>query len=277
MRLRAFGFGAAALVAVVIMGAPRAAATEAQGTTGAKTGASRAAYTSRRAPAADVVPASAIRRPEVYLLRGLFNVFSLGMDDLAQKLQAQGFPAAVYNHTAWSALADSIIAARAAGDNRPIVLVGHSLGGDDVIKLADRLNQAGIPVDLLAPVDPVSPGLVPPNVRRVVNYFQSNNGWGQAVQPGDGFKGALVNADLETNRRDLSDPGTGHITIDKGDKVHADILREVMGIGVAQAAPPPRKKKPQRAPIPAPPGAQAAAPAPNATARLGAAPGPTVQ
>lgn len=275
MQLRAFGFGIAALAAAVIIGTPETGATEAQGVGGPKAGASRTVFTSRRDPAADVVPSTGTR-PEVYLLRGLFNVFSLGMDDLAQKLRAQGFAATVYNHTAWSAVADGIIAARVAGGNQPIVLVGHSLGGDDVIRLADRLNQAGIPVDLVAPVDAVSPGLVPPNVRRVVNYFQSNKGWGQPVRAGADFKGALVNADLETNRRDLSDPGTGHITIDKGDKVHADILREVMGIGVAQAAPPARKKKPQRAPIAAPPGAQAAAPT-SATTRLGAAPGPTVQ
>src|SRR5580658_6728771 len=34
----------------------------------------------------------------VYLLRGFLNVFSLGMDDLARKLQADGIPATVTNH-----------------------------------------------------------------------------------------------------------------------------------------------------------------------------------
>jgi pimeloyl-ACP methyl ester carboxylesterase len=176
-------------------------------------------------------------RPEIYLLRGLFNVFSLGMDDLAVKLQEQGFSAVVDNHASWSALAERIIAARQAGSKRQIVLIGHSLGGDDVIKVAERLNQAGIAVDLLMPVDPVSPGAVPGNVRRVVNYFQSNNGFGQAARPGVGFRGVLVNSDLDTNRRDLRDPTTGHTTIDKGAKVQFDILREVMrvrGSSVAQ-------------------------------------------
>jgi pimeloyl-ACP methyl ester carboxylesterase len=159
------------------------------------------------------------------------------MDDLAAKLQEQGFSAIVDNHASWSALAERIIAARQAGSKRQIVLIGHSLGGDDVIKVAERLNQAGIAVDLLMPVDPVSPGAVPGNVRRVVNYFQSNNGFGQAVRPGVGFRGVLVNSDLETNRRDLRDPTTGHTTIDKGVKVQLDILREVRrvrGSSVAQ-------------------------------------------
>ena len=141
------------------------------------------------------------------------------------KLQEQGFSAVVDNHATWSALAERIIAARQAGSNRRLVLIGHSLGGDDVIKLAERLNQAGIPVDLLMPIDPVSQGAVPANVRRVVNYFQSSNGFGQAVRPGVGFRGVLVNSDLETNRRDLRDASTGHTTIDKGTKVHLEILR----------------------------------------------------
>ena len=198
-------------------------------------GPSHVAFTSRREPGVTRLRESS--RPEIYLLRGLFNVFSLGMDDLAAKLQQQGFSAVVDNHNSWSALAERIIAARQAGSKRQIVLIGHSLGGDDVIKVAERLNQAGIPVDLLMPVDPVSPGAVPGNVRRVVNYFQSNNGFGQAVRPGVGFRGVLVNSDLETNRRDLRDPTTGHTTIDKGVKVQLDILREVMrvrGSSVAQ-------------------------------------------
>jgi pimeloyl-ACP methyl ester carboxylesterase len=201
-------------------------------------GGSRASFASRREPDRIAVPRPrGSSLPEIYLLRGLFNVFSLGMDDLAAKLQQQGFSAVVDNHASWSALAERIIAARQAGSKRQIVLIGHSLGGDDVIKVAQRLNQAGIAVDLLMPVDPVSPGAVPGNVRRVVNYFQSNNGFGQAVRPGVGFRGVLVNSDLETNRRDLRDPTTGHTTIDKGVKVQLDILREVMrvrGSSVAQ-------------------------------------------
>ncbi|MGA8357921.1 MAG: hypothetical protein WB772_11310, partial [Xanthobacteraceae bacterium] len=35
---------------------------------------------------------------KVYLLRGFLNVFSLGMDDLAAKLQTDGISATVMNH-----------------------------------------------------------------------------------------------------------------------------------------------------------------------------------
>jgi pimeloyl-ACP methyl ester carboxylesterase len=233
VRAMRFGVGVLAVLGGLAIATPDTVARD----LGAATlhGRSRASFASRREPDAARLRGSSL--PEIYLLRGLFNVFSLGMDDLAAKLQEQGFSAVVDNHASWSALAERIIAARQAGSKRQIVLIGHSLGGDDVIKLAERLNQAGIAVDLLMPVDPVSPGAVPGNVRRVVNYFQSNNGFGQAVRPGVGFRGVLVNSDLETNRRDLRDPTTGHTTIDKGVKVQLDILREVMrvrGSSVAQ-------------------------------------------
>jgi hypothetical protein len=78
-------------------------------------GPSRTAFASRREPdRIDVARLRGSSQPEIYLLRGLFNVFSLGMDELAVKLQEQGFPAVVDNHATWSALAERIIAARQA-------------------------------------------------------------------------------------------------------------------------------------------------------------------
>ena len=38
-------------------------------------------------------------RPHVYLMRGLLNIFSLGMDQLAAQIQSHGIDASVYNHT----------------------------------------------------------------------------------------------------------------------------------------------------------------------------------
>jgi len=42
----------------------------------------------------------------VYLLRGLMNVFSLGLDEIGTKLQAQGIPITVANFVSWSSLAE---------------------------------------------------------------------------------------------------------------------------------------------------------------------------
>jgi hypothetical protein len=151
------------------------------------------------------------------------------MDDLANTLRAVGVDAVVINHSAWPQIADMLIKQRASGEyTGPIVLVGHSLGGDDVVRTAQALGAAGVPVDLLVPVDPVTPLEVPANVVRAINVYQANNGWGQPLRPAADFRGAFTNANLESNRRDLRESNTTHTSIDKGPKVHAEIIREVL-------------------------------------------------
>ena len=54
--------------------------------------------------------ASAASTAHVYLLRGVFNIFSLGLDDIAAKLRAQGIPVTVANFASWSSLADEAAA-----------------------------------------------------------------------------------------------------------------------------------------------------------------------
>jgi hypothetical protein len=162
---------------------------------------------------------------EVLILRGLFNVFSLGMDDLASRLQRGPIRSSVHNHLSWSAIGQDIIARRRAGAAPTrLVLIGHSLGGNDVISLARMLGQAGIGVDLVIPVDPTAPDPAPPNVRHLVNFYQSSNGFGAAVRPGASFRGVLVNADLATNRRDLNSAAVGHASIDKSPAVQREII-----------------------------------------------------
>src|SRR5271157_2689218 len=46
-----------------------------------------------------VQPAADASHPHVYLMRGLLNIFSLGMDQLAADIQGHGITADVYNHT----------------------------------------------------------------------------------------------------------------------------------------------------------------------------------
>ena len=178
-------------------------------------------------------------RTEVILLRGLFNVFSLGMDDLGNKLKAERANVVVRNHAEWGSLAANIIARRRAGEPpQRLVLIGHSLGANDIFSLASTLAQAGVGVDLMIPIDATAPAPVPGNVRRVVNYFQSGNGFGSAVVAGASFRGSLVNADLSGNRRDLADASVGHTTIDKSAPIH----REVLGLVAALSRPARRQR-----------------------------------
>ena len=139
--------------------------------------------TMRRAPAVQVEHA------QIYLIRGLFGVFSTGMDQMAAQLKAQGYS----NVTLWSwtdvdQIAADIISGHQNGDNAHVILIGHSLGSNAVVQVADRIAPQGIPVDLAVTFD-ITEGLrVPLNVERFVNFYQ-NNGFGRPALEPAGFTG----------------------------------------------------------------------------------------
>ena len=79
---------------------------------------------------------------EVYLIRGLFNVFSLGMDDIGKSLEEKGVKAGVHSGPSWPNLAEQIREKHNQGDQeRPLVISGHSYGADDSIRLARALDE----------------------------------------------------------------------------------------------------------------------------------------
>ena len=89
---------------------------------------------------------SAFAQTQVYLLRGWFGVFSTGMDAIAEALRAKGIKAEAIGHLEWKSTAAKIASDRAAGANGPLVLVGHSQGGNNVIDMARELQKQSIPV-----------------------------------------------------------------------------------------------------------------------------------
>jgi pimeloyl-ACP methyl ester carboxylesterase len=157
----------------------------------------------------------------VYLLRGLMNVFSLGMDELAAKIRAQGIVATVHNHAEYEALADEAARNYKAGEEGPIIIIGHSLGADAAVQMANRLGARGVPVKLVVPFDPVNPTTAGANIARVVNLYISN-GVGRSVARGPGFHGVLDNIDLKS-RVDL-----GHMSIDKSSQLQQQVLGYVL-------------------------------------------------
>ena len=182
--------------------------------------------------AAEAAPAK--RAGHVYLMRGIFNVFSLGMDQMAYKLQAAGVAATVANHTSWRSMADDMIANYRSGNREPIILMGHSAGADATISIARRLEQASVPVALIVNFDPVSPDPVPPNVKSVVNYYVPA-GWGAAVAADPRFKGQLANVNENAT--------TNHFSIDKDDGLQRQAIARVMA-ALSGGARRPAKKKP---------------------------------
>jgi len=109
---------------------------------------------------------------EVYCILGLANVFSLGLNDLANKLRNVGVPAAVVSGSDVQTLADDIVDARIrSGDTRPLVLTGHSYGADDCLRIAEIMKSRGLSVDLVVLIDPSSPIPVPANIDKCINFY----------------------------------------------------------------------------------------------------------
>lgn len=181
---------------------------------------------------------------QVYLLRGLIDVFSKGMDDLAAKLRRRGIASTVMNHSAYESLAAQAISNYRAGNRGPIIIAGHSLGADDAIEMANILNQARVPVALVVGFGPTLHLEVPANVARVVNYYQSQSAWNGKFSPGPGFRGSLVNINLD-RASDIT-----HFNIDKIDRLHAETIARITAI-----------MGPRRSPRPAQPTSSVAAPA----------------
>jgi Alpha/beta hydrolase family len=169
--------------------------------------------------------------PKVFLLRGFMNIFSLGLDDLAERIRADGIPATVTNHADADALVRKIVADYQAGDRGPVILIGHSFGADAVIGMAQALYRYNIPVALVVLFDGNGPYQVPGNVARAVNFTQRFN-----LTAGADFHGALSNVDLS------NDKSVNHFTIDKSRDLQANVLNYVLL--AATAAPGPLARRP---------------------------------
>ena len=150
------------------------------------------------------------RTGEVYLLRGLANVFSRGMDAMGARMVRSGFDARVYNHAAWKDLAENIIARnRVKQVSYPIIIMGHSLGGNASVKMAKYLGDRGIPVSYVVAFDPTITTRVGKNVRHVVNYYLPNDDHTNIVLKAPGFKGKLI------NKRVTHMSGVTHMNVEK--------------------------------------------------------------
>ena len=166
------------------------------------------------------VPASAGTGTHVYLLRGVLNIFSLGLDDIAAKLQAQGIPVTVVNYLSWSSLADEAAAEYRSGRVRTIVLVGHSSGATVLPDMVARLDQLGAPVKLAIGLDSVFRTSLSGRVGRYINFYIAN-GAGEPVARTRELQGTLENVNVQNV------PGVGHITIDKNEIIQRRVISAI--------------------------------------------------
>jgi hypothetical protein len=174
------------------------------------------------------VSASGVSDAHVYLLRGVLNIFSLGLDDIAAKLQAQGIPVTIINYLGWSSLADEAAADYRSGRVRTIILVGHSSGATVLPDMVARLDQLGAPVKLAIGLDSVFRTSLQGRVGRYINFYIAN-GNGEPVARTSRLRGTLENVDVENV------PGVGHLTIEKNEIMQRKVISAIDAVALGRS------------------------------------------
>lgn len=222
-------FKALALVSVLAVSACSSSGSSSSNSAPDKTHATKPVVTASAAqrPSEINIPvkANVSRTGEIYLLRGLANIFSRGMDALGAKMVRKGLDARVYNHAAWRELADNIIArAKKKQVSYPIVIMGHSLGANASAMMAKYLGDKGIRVDYVVAFDPTVSTAVGPNVKRVINFYLPNDSRTNTIKKASGFKGVLKNINVTGVR------GISHTTVEKDGKFHSEVINRTYSL-----------------------------------------------
>jgi hypothetical protein len=186
------------------------------------------------APAAPPAAAEKVTAPRgrAYLFRGIAGlIYSRGMDKLADRIKRTGLPASVDTYLVWRSVAEQAIADYRR-DPQPVILIGHSMGGDSCLDFAEELNAQNIPVSLLVTYDPSRlADDVPGNVERYINIFQSSNvmGGGNITQGGH-FHGHFASYNLKDHSEII------HINIEKADRIQEQLVAKVAALAATSAA-----------------------------------------
>jgi pimeloyl-ACP methyl ester carboxylesterase len=160
----------------------------------------------------------------VFAIRGVGGaLFSRGMNILCDELaELVSVTCTVEDFTEVTSIESQARAADAAGAH--VVLVGHSMGADAAIEIA---NEIAGPVALVAAIDPsrFAARPVPGNVAVVLNYYERTDIYGRffgrgVVSTAEGFNGRIT-------RVELDEP---HVVIDRDPEIHAAIIAEITNL-----------------------------------------------
>lgn len=117
-------------------------------------------------------PIHYIKKPAVIFIEG-FSAFGISNGD-GIKDMADNYPGA--KRFDWTEHDEIVKEIKKHAPNEPVVLVGHSFGGDTAIEVAHELNSAKNqfrPIDLIVSIDAVGMNktIIPVNVKSNLNFF----------------------------------------------------------------------------------------------------------
>ncbi len=170
------------------------------------------------------------RPGEVVFLRGLANIFSLGLDSLSDELKKYGVYSYVHNHKAWQDIGKQIIAKSRRGElTYPVVIIGHSLGAGASPKLATMLGREGIAVEYMVLLDAVEPLPVTNFVTEAVNYYLPKKKGQNLIKPSKDFAGQYENINVRERLK-----GIDHFNIDENEILRGQMTKKIFELVKAE-------------------------------------------
>lgn len=175
--------------------------------------------------------AVAVRRPgRVLIIRGIFTVFSFGLDDLACQLSQRGYRVDVAP-SSMALIAAQTIEQECRNDPSmgPLAIIGHSMGGRFCCTIPWKWRQSGIPIKLVVILDSNPNTAVADNVERCVNLYVTNKlgvFHGRVVKAVDP-RTDVVNLDMTKVTRPPGVPAINHFNIDDSAWIHTLVIEEV--------------------------------------------------
>ena len=171
-------------------------------------------------------PKRKIKSPAIFFIKGMDYSSGIsggiynGMPLLAETVEGSR----LYG---WDQKDEIIDRIKRTAPDQPVVLVGHSFGGDTAVEIANdlyKLENGFRQVNLLVTIDSVGEGndIIPPNVKKNLNFFGEKSGMlndGPNIAK-DAKKTAVENV-LRSEK---------HSKIDDASEVQADIIHNVQGV-----------------------------------------------
>ncbi len=175
----------------------------------------------------------------VYFFRGGANIFSTGMDEVAEKLKEKGVDAKSVGHASWRDLV-STVTDHYSTTHQAVVIAGHSWGANAAVLFAAALAKKKVPVDLIVLFDPTAALQVSGNVAHVINFYSATaasfytgtvGGLHLEVKGASNFTGTIE------NRAQLD---LGHMELDNSTRVQQEAINEILqALAVSKGDPAP--------------------------------------
>jgi hypothetical protein len=180
-------------------------------------------------PAMAQEPSVPPARVRVLIIRGVFNVFSTGLDDLGQELRDRGYDVEVSSPGgSWGGALRLRETYERDPQGPPLVIIGHSMGGRACLHISRYLQSYNIPVKLVVIMDANPWVTVPENVERCVNLYVTNP---YGVFHGSPVRGEgaaqVLNYDVtKVERPEWADP-VNHFSIHSSEWMHGVVIGEI--------------------------------------------------